>query len=309
MRPARDSQMIYNYMQTAAVERVALAPIPPVVAAEGQVDDYASEWVNGGNVKVARYKPVTVAGNLAPAPQRIQAPDVPTGFLAIAQRAEMDVQTTLGMYNASLGASSGEKSGRAIMARQREGDTATFHFIDNMARAIQSAGRILIEIIPSLYSTRRTIQILGDDERQRVERVTAEAGAPPSAEDPEGKIYNLAAGKYDVTVSVGPNYQTQRQQTVDAMTELFRANPAAAEVMGDMYVKNMDFPGSDKAAERIQVLQYAQGQKLGLPPAVLEAQFPEVARQFPPQPPPPVPGAPNPMQGAPPGALPVSGGM
>ncbi len=309
IRDARDPQAMMNFWRSASTELVALAPRAPwLVPVGGIPPEERLKWESANTRSHAYLEFDPTAG---PVPQRVPFAGMPAGALQEALNAQDDMKAVMGIYDASLGARSNETSGRAIMARQREADKGTFHFIDNMARAIQSAGRILIEIIPSLYSTRRTIQILGDDERQRVERVTAEAGAPPSAEDPEGKIYNLAAGKYDVTVTVGPNYQTQRQQTVDAMTELFRANPASAEVLGDIYVKNMDWPGSDKAAERVQVLQYAQGMRLGLPPEVLAGQFPEIARQFPPQPPPMPPGmAPqNPMQGAPPGALPVSGGM
>ncbi len=321
IRDARGPQMMMNFFRSATAEVVALTPRTPFLAPIGGIPPHEREkWMTANSRSYAYLEYDPSAG---PPPQRQPFASVPAGALQEALNAQDDMKAVLGIYDASLGAKSNETSGRAIMARQRESDKGTFHFIDNMARAIQSAGRILIEIIPSLYSTRRTIQILGDDERQRVERVTAEAGAPPSAEDPEGKIYNLAAGKYDVTVSVGPNYQTQRQQTVEAMTELFRANPASAEVLGDVYVKNMDWPGSDKAAERIQVLQYAQGQKLGLPQSVLEAQFPEIARQFPPQPPPmppgmppaaaapaiPPQGGPRPLQGGAAAPLPVSGGM
>lgn len=316
IRDARDPQMMLNYWRSASTELAGQAPKAPWLVPTGGIPPHEMQkWLtaNSRNYAFLEYDPT--AGAM---PSRIPFAGPPAAALTEAANAQDDMKSTMGIYDASLGARSNETSGRAIRARQAESDKGTFHFIDNMARAIQSAGRILIEIIPSLYSTRQTIQILGDDERQRVERVTAAVGAPPSAEDPDGKIYNLAAGKYDVTVTVGPNYQTQRQQTVDAMTELFRANPASAEVLGDVYVKNMDWPGSDKAAERIQVLQYAQGMRLGLPPAVLEAQFPEIARQFPPQPPPMPPGmapqppgmaGPNPMQGPPQGAFPVSGGM
>jgi hypothetical protein len=138
-------------------------------------------------------------------------------------------------------------------------------------------------------------------------------------EDPEGKIYNLAAGKYGVAVEVGPNYSTQRQETVEAMTELFRANPAASEVLGDMYVKNMDWPGSDKAADRIQALQFMSAMRAGMPYEVLAELMPEMAEKFPPPAPPgmppgmpqPPPGmaGPNPTQMPPTGGIPVSGGM
>ena len=309
IRDARDPQAMMNFWRSASTELVALAPRAPWLVPSGGIppsERLKWETANSRSHAYLEYDPS--AGNM---PTRVPFSGVPAGALQEALNAQDDMKAVMGIYDASLGARSNETSGRAIQARQREADKGTFHFIDNMSRAIQSAGRILIEIIPSIYSARQTIQILGDDEKQRVERVTAEAGAPPSAEDPEGKIYNLAAGKYDVTVSVGPNYQTQRQETVAAMTELFRANPASSEVLGDVFVKNMDWPGSDKAAERIQVLQFAQGMKMGLPYEVLADLMPEIAAKFPQPPPqpPPMPGGQNPMQGAPPGALSVSGGM
>jgi len=256
VRPARDAQMIYNYMQTAAVERVALAPIPPVVAAEGQVDDYASEWTGGSNIKVARYKPVTIGGIVAPPPQRSQAPDVPTGFLAIAQRAEADVQTALGMYNASLGAPSNEQSGRAIMARQREGDIATLHYIDNLARTIRHAGRVIVDMIPKIYDTRRVARILGEDgEPQSAVIDPDQPEAIREYQDEIGeiqKIYNLGVGTYDVTVVVGPSYTTKRQEAAEFMTQLVQTVPQLMPVIGDLMIGSMDIPGAERIAKRLK---------------------------------------------------------
>jgi hypothetical protein len=228
---------------------------------------------------------------------------VPAGALQEALNASDDIKAVVGIFDASLGARSNETSGRAIQARQREADKGTFHFLDNMSRAIQYAGRVLIECIPSIYSERQTIQILGEDEAQSVAQLVQ------SQADPEGKIYNLSAGKYDVTVSVGPSFATQREETVMAMQELIRAYPPAAEAIGDLYVKNMDWPGADKAAERIQFLQFAQGLNMGLPYQGLAEMFPEIARKFPPPPAPMPPGMPAQPQQAPPGAVSVSGGM
>lgn len=317
IRDARDPQMMLNFWRSASTELVALAPRAPFMVALGTIPpDETEKWATA-NTRSHAY--LTYDATQGPAPQRQPFAGVPAGALQEAMNASDDIKSVTGIFDASLGARSNETSGRAIMARQRETDKGTFHFIDNLSRAIQYVGQVLVEVIPSIYSARQTIQILGEDEKQRVERVTAEAGSPPSAEHPEGKIYNLAAGKYGVTVDVGPNYATQRQETVASMTELFRANPASSEVLGDMYVKNMDWPGSDKAAERIQVLQFQRGMQMGLPYEVLADLMPDVAAKFPPPaamgPPGMPPGMPpgampqQPMQGPPPGGLSVSGGM
>ena len=69
----------------------------------------------------------------------------------------------IGLYDASLGARSNETSGRAIMARQREGDVSTFHFIDNVRRSIRHTGRILLDLIPRVYTGQRIVRVLGED--------------------------------------------------------------------------------------------------------------------------------------------------
>lgn len=316
IRDARDPQRMLNYWRSASTELVALAPKAPWLVPAGAIPPEELVKWQTANTRSHAYLEYNPEFNT---PQRTAFAGIPAGALQEALNAQDDIKAVTGIFDASLGARSNETSGRAIQARQREADKGTFHFIDNMSRAIQYVGKVLIEIIPSIYSTRQTIQILGEDEKLRIERVTAEAGSPPSAEDPDGKIYNLAAGKYGVTVEVGPNYQTQRQETVAAMTELFRANPASAEVLGDMYVKNMDWPGSDKASERIQVLQFMRGMQMGIPYEVLADLMPDVAEKFPPPAPQGPPGMPpgmppggmppQPMMPPPPGGVSVSGGM
>ena len=256
VRPARDAQMIYNYMQSAAVERVALAPIPPVVAAVGQVEDFQGEWVGNNNVKVARYNPTTVAGQPVPPPMRPPAPDVPTGFLAIANRAEQDVQTALGMYNASLGAPSNEKSGRAIMARQREADVSTFHYIDNLARSIRHVGKIIVDLIPKIYDTQRVARIIGVDGSVTSAMIDPRQPEPVREYADEmgeiRKIYNPGVGTYDVTVNVGPSYTSKRQEAAEAMMQMVQAVPQLMPVIGDLMIRNMDWPGADDIADRLQ---------------------------------------------------------
>ena len=254
--PAMDAQMIYNYMQSAAVERVALAPIPPVVAAVGQVEDFSQEWIGGGNIKVARYNPVSAGGQVMPPPSRPNAPDVPTGFLAIANRAEQDVQTALGMYNAALGAPSNEKSGRAIMARQREADVSTFHYVDNLARSIRHVGRIIVDMIPKVYDTTRVARILGHDGEVTQARLDpSQPEAVREYQDEMGeiqKIYNPGVGTYDVTVNVGPSYTSKRQEAAEAMMQMVQAVPQLMPIIGDLMIRNMDWPGADDIADRLK---------------------------------------------------------
>lgn len=254
-RPAKDPQLLYNFSRSAFAQRVASTPKTPWLAEEGQIEGHEHIWeaANSGAHQVLPYKAVDIAGTPIPPPQRISPTDVPAGFAQDMQQAEHDIQSSMGMYAASIGERSNEKSGKAIMARQREGDTATFHYQDNLNRAIRYLGRILVDLIPKVYDSRRAARILSEDGSSQIVTIDPEAPKPyekipkkPQAE----VIYNLGAGTYDVSISAGPSYTTKRQESAEAMIELVRANPQLWATHGDLIVKAQDWPGADEFAKR-----------------------------------------------------------
>lgn len=261
---AKDAARLYNYSRSAYAERVALTPKAPYVAAFGQVEDFP-EWedANNKNYSVLRYNPIDAAGNAVPPPQRQQAFDVPAGFAADMQISEHDIQASLGMYAASLGQPSNEKSGKAILARERSGDMATFHYHDNLARAIRHIGRIIVDMAPKVYDTARIVRILGIDGEPKM--VQLNPNQPQATLKAQGgkTIHNIGMGKYDVSVSTGPSYTTRRQEAAEAMMQMVQGNPAMMQIMGDLMVKNMDWPGADEMADRL---------KLMLPPQIQQAE-------------------------------------
>lgn len=257
---AKDAQRLYNYSRTASAERLAKPGV--YVAADGQVADYASDWDGTDrNVAVKRYSPLDINGTPLP-PPRYDATDIPSALVQDMQVSEHDIQGALGMYNASLGQQSNEKSGKAIMARQREGDMANFHYHDNLARAIRHAGRILVDLIPKIYDTKRVVRVLGIDGTAEMATIDP---AQPQANQKVGSnpIYNLGVGEYDVSVSVGPSYTTQRQEASEAMAQMFQGNPQLMGVIGDLFFRNQDWPGADDIAERLKMM---------LPPNIQQAE-------------------------------------
>jgi len=143
------------------------------------------------------------------------------------------------------------------LARERQGDTGTYHYVDNLARAVRYVTRQLVDLIPKIYDTQRIARIVGIDgevstvridpnQPQAVRRLMDEAGTVIE------KIYNPSVGKYDVAVTTGPSYMTKRQEAMDAMGQILQANPNLWQVAGDLFVKNMDWPGAQEIAERLQ---------------------------------------------------------
>lgn len=259
-RHARDGQRMLNYGMTQQAIHLALTPRAPWVIAEGQIEGYEDTWrdANTRNFSYLPYKPTTVEGVMVPPPQRT-APSMPdAGWLNWTQSMTGQIRSTIGMYENSLGMRATESSGRAIIAREKQGDNATFDYVDNLSRAIALTGRILVECIPTFYDTERIVHIIGtDDQRKMVtvnQSVLDEAGALAAI-----KANNLSVGKYAVTVQAGPSYATKRQETSDKLMQLVQAFPPAAQVAGDLVVKALDIPDADTIAERL---------KLALPPAV-----------------------------------------
>jgi hypothetical protein len=251
IRGAKDAQRMFNYWRTTTTELVAMAPKTPFIGRKGAFETDAQKWATANTQSHA-----FIEYDGPEAPMRQPFAGVPAGALQEALNASDDIKTVLGMYDASLGARSNETSGKAIIARQMEADNATFHFIDNLSRAIRHAGRILIDLIPEVYSVPRTIRVLGMDEKPEVKAINQpvqerEENPLTGQIEEVTKIYDLTSGRYDLTVAAGPSFASLRQEAASQMIELIRAYPDAAPVIGDLLVKNLDWPGADEIAERL----------------------------------------------------------
>lgn len=251
IRNAKDPQRMYNYWKSAETEAIALAPRAPYLIEEGQLEGYERDWetANRRNHAYLKYKVKSVNGVPIPPPQR-QAFEPAVGAITqAAMYAAEDLKSTTGIYDAALGARSNETSGRAILARNNQAQTSNFHFIDNLTRSLRHVGRILVDLIPKIYDTARTARIIGEDGTQRVVKINQ-----PYQEEgkPEPVLYALDTGKYDVTVDVGPSYASKRQEAVASMLDFTRSVPQAAAVIGDLMVRNMDWPGAPEIAERLR---------------------------------------------------------
>ncbi|WP_313195860.1 portal protein [Shinella zoogloeoides] len=268
---AKDAQRMFNYWRTTSTELVALTPRAPWIGKKGTFKSDAARWAtaNTQNHSYLEYDD--------DAPQR-QPLDVgpAAGALQEALNASDDMKSIVGMYDASLGARSNETSGRAILARQKEGDVATFHFIDNLSRAIRHTGRILIDLIPKVYTGERIIRVMGEDGTPKSVKINTEEPQPivgPDGQPETGEngqtlaaIYDLTAGKYDLTVTAGPSFTSRREEAASQMMELIRSFPQAAPVMGDLLAKNLDWPGADEIARRLEAMNPAG--KDSIPPEI-----------------------------------------
>lgn len=275
-RWAKDPQQMFNYWRTASTELVALAPKAPYLGPKGAFNTDANKWATANNVS---YPYIEYDGSEMPKRQPFAGP--PAGALQEALNASDDMKSTMGIYDAALGARSNETSGRAILQRQRESDTATFNYIDNLSRAIRHAGRVMVDLIPKVYNAPRIIRVIHEDgsnesvpinqpftpdQAKSPQAQAYEAGKTQETVDGLTRIYDVTTGKYDVTCEAGPSFSTKREEAAAQMMELGRMFPPMMQVAGDLLVKNLDWPGADDIADRLKAM---------LPPQ-LQGQSPQV---------------------------------
>jgi hypothetical protein len=235
---AKDAQRMINYWRSASVEALALAPKAPWLVTPKNVEGYEGLWKTAGqgNPAVLMYNPDPITGK----PERQQPAPVQSAMLQEAALSQDDLKATTGLYDAALGAQSNETSGKAIMARQAEGDISTYAFLDNLLQAIEETGRILVEMIPKVYDVPRQIRILGKKMESKVIMVN------------DGGQYDLTRGKYDVNCVTGPSFTTQRQMAAEAYQSFVQSAPATAPILIPRMVESMDLPDAKEIAEELR---------------------------------------------------------
>ena len=265
IRNAKDPQRLYNYYLSANAENVALAPKAPFIGVAGQFET-DPRWgrANQESLAYLEYDPVSIAGTPVGPPQRAQPPQASSAIMQAVQLAENDIMQSMGIYQPSLGAQSNETSGRALLLRQKQSESGNFHYQDNLNRSIRQVGRIVVDMIPSIYDRQRVIRILGEDGTPKTVNVDPNLPQASANTDNPGidSIYNPTIGEYDVVCDAGPSYATKRDEAANMMLSLTQANPTLFQTIGDLMIKNMDWPGAEEISKRLQALLPPQLQQM-----------------------------------------------
>jgi hypothetical protein len=247
IRNAKDPQRMYNYWQSCDTEVVALQPRVPYMITPDQLAGHEAMW-NNCQKKNYPYLLSNPDPKAPGWPQRQTPPQASSAMVEKIAMSDQEMRDVVGLQKASLGMQSNERSGVAIRERKREGDVGTFSFMDNLARSVEYLGRILVDIAPVILDTARVVRLGLDDGEFDFDAVNVQ-------DIDSGKIMNdLSIGTYDVVVTVGPSFSTQRTEAQQSMQQFLQYYPAAAPLIGDLYAKAMDWPGADEVSHRLEYL-------------------------------------------------------
>jgi cell division septum initiation protein DivIVA len=251
-RHAKDAQRRYNVSQTAVTETIATAPKSFFWVTDKNAAGHLDKWAVAHKeaMPFLTFTPDPLNGNAAP--QRMGGQEVPVALIQESVMANQDLKDVTGVYDASLGEKSNESSGRAISRRAEQSDIINLIFPDNMAKGIKRTWEIMLDLIPHVYDTERTIRVLGVDGAEKFVKVNSFVVDEASGE--QKAVNDLRRGKFDVTVTTGPSFATQRQEASELYVQLLQAIPALGAVAPDLVVKTFDTPYSEDMAERLRMM-------------------------------------------------------
>lgn len=257
VRNLKDPQRMYNYWTSSAVEQVALQGKQPYMASVQAMKGFETYYANANRVNYSYipFNGIDEQGNPIAPPQREQPPQMATAYINGMQVAAEEMKMVSGQSDPTMGMQANELAGVAIQKRIKQGEKATFHFIDNLCSSIRYTGKIIIDLIPKVYDTPRIIRIRaedGSDEEIRIDPRQEQALTTQSEGEQEAqRIFNPGVGKYEVIAQAGPAYATRREEAAEAMTAVFSTNPQLMAQAGDLFFRMQDFPMAEELAERL----------------------------------------------------------
>lgn len=250
VRFMKDAVRLRNFWRSVAAEQLGYAPKAVWLAQESSVLGREAAFRKAHLTR----DPLLIYNDDSEPPTRLDPVAPQAALLNEANVNAQDIKDVTGIHDASLGIQSNETSGRAIMARQREGDVASLTYYDNGNATILEAGDVINQLIPQIYDSTRVVRIVGQDEAVRLQKIN----------DPyDTSAPDISTGKYDVQMTTGPSYTTRRVEAADAMMQAVQVWPQLISVAGDLIAKAQDWPGADELAARLQKTippQYLEGE-------------------------------------------------
>ena len=247
VRKAKDAQRLYNYSRSVSVEVTALTPKQPYFVTPAMVKGHEAKWKN---MMVSNDPVLMFNFDNGQKPFREAPAQGSPGLMQDAQVAADDIKSATGVYDANVGAQGNEISGVAIKGRQYQGEMANFEYADQLVDAMELSGRVMIDMIPYIYDTQRTIRILGEDEKE--EAMTVNKTLMDAQTGEYVRTMDLTTGNYDIKVASGPSFTTRKQETAEQLSQIIAQNPAMSEMVGDVLFKNLDLVGGDEVIKRLR---------------------------------------------------------
>lgn len=274
---AIDNQKLANYLGSELAYAVLIARKETVIGTPDNFKGYEDDWRNRDQVQAfLRANP----GRGGEMPQFITPPAFNRDLVELFNNNNMDLKQNVGYMDEAMGNATNADSGLAISRRQQASKKPVNVYNDNLARGIRQCGKVILDLMPHIYDSERTINILGKDGSSKSVDINKKNGYSFSEDgEIENRIENnMAEGDYDLQVQVDGSYDAQMEQAMNMLLKLASVDPRVASMIPDLLAENSGLKNTQKLVARLKTL---------LPPEILAE---EEGKPMPePQQPPPNP--------------------
>lgn len=252
----RDTQRYINYLRTQSAYILKVSRYDQWIGSKKNVAslDTQRNWRDPTAIQGMLTYDESPAGNK---PEQIRPPELSASLFQQYQLAIEDLYTSTGLYPARMGNNGDEASGKAIDARTRQGSYTTYVFFNSINRAIGVGGEIVNEMIPRVYDTERVMSLMMPDEGMK--NITINKQSDEYGEHIENDIRK---GTYQVRLKPGPSFEGQKEQALQSLQDVLKADPTAFNLIADLYAENLPLMNTLEIKNRL---------KTRVSPAIIEA--------------------------------------
>ena len=274
VRPARESNMGFNYMASKAVEVLGLSPIPLLQLDPEAIEGY-EEWyavLNTRTLPYAPYRTYNDEGKEIRAPHRLPVDPNIQPIMQALLMFNQAVQDTTAVSDPAMGRTDPSvKSAKHAQFLIEQSAGGTSNYMDNLARSMRYEGQIENNLLFPIYGARpgRMVRILtGEGENESMRLGDPQQQGQP---DPQARQQRATAEKvgkltkdahFNVIVKISKNTENRRMQESSALGELIAAEPQMMGWFGDLYFSARDIPNRKQLAERAKVMLAPPIQKM-----------------------------------------------
>ncbi|WP_046970315.1 hypothetical protein [Dyella japonica] len=184
------------------------------------------------------------------------------GQIQMLAEAKQNIYETSGVTRENTGTSSGDQSGRAILAKQQQGSVTTAELFDNYRQAIQESGLKTLSNCEAFLSLPKVVRIVGADGAMAWLAINQ-----PEFDPATGQVLwnnDITASEADFIVDETDYRETVRMAMSEMLFEMVgRMPPDVAMALLDIAVEMTDLPNKRAIAQRIRQVtgQTAPGQE------------------------------------------------
>jgi hypothetical protein len=256
VKDARDAQRYINYLATQSAYLMRVSRYDQFLVSKANI--------RSPDTQVIWRDPATAQGGLvfdeSPsgfAPIQLRPPELSNSLITQYQRALADIEQCTGMYGTQMGEQGNEVSGNAIDARTKRGSYNTYVPFDSLNRAIACGGQIIDEMIPHIYDAEREVMLNMPD--SGMTKITLNKQLDDYGSNVEN---DMTSGNYQIRLLPGASFEGQKQENLESIQTVLKADPELFRLVADLYVDNLPMANNIEMRNRLRTI---------VPPEIIQA--------------------------------------